>query len=167
MTRLLYLLRLMMDLLLFFAVGKFLFMSYNSDVYSYGFWDVWQVWFHGLTMDVSTAGYVVAFPLLLAIISLWWRNLPVRWILWPYLTIISVCLGIIIGVDITLYEFWKFKLNAAIFSYMQTLEGAASSVSLWYMVSRVVGILLLTVALGMLLLRRTPTCFPAILHGYR
>ena len=83
MTRLLYLLRLMMDLLLFFAVGKFLFMSYNSDVYSYGFWDVWQVWFHGLTMDVSTAGYVVAFPLLLAIISLWWRNLPVRWILWP------------------------------------------------------------------------------------
>ena len=41
MTRLLYLLRLMMDLLLFFAVGKFLFMSYNSDVYSYGFWDVW------------------------------------------------------------------------------------------------------------------------------
>ena len=164
MTRLLYLLRLMMDLLLFFAVGKFLFMSYNSDVYSYGFWDVWQVWFHGLTMDVSTAGYVAAFPLLLAIISLWWRNLPVRWILWPYLTIISVCLGIIIGVDITLYEFWKFKLNAAIFSYMQTLEGAASSVSLWYMVSRVVGILLLTVALGMLLLRRTPTCFPAVRH---
>ncbi|MGN0233481.1 MAG: LTA synthase family protein [Bacteroidaceae bacterium] len=164
MTRLLYLLRLMLSLLLFFAVGKLLFLAYNADVYPFGCKDVWQVWWHGLTMDVSTSGYVVALPLLLALISLWWRNMPVRWILWPYLALVSVCLAIIVGVDVALYEFWKFKLNAAIFSYMQTLEGAASSVSLWYMITRITGILLLVVSLCWLLMRRTPVRFPAVRH---
>lgn len=162
MSRILYLLRLWLSLLLLFALGKMVFLMYNADVSPFGCADVWQVWWHGLTMDISTAGYVTALPLLLALVSLWWRNLPLRWVLWPYLTVVAVLLAVIIGGDAVLYEFWKFKLNAAIFGYMQNPEGATSSVSPLFIITRVGGILLLAVLAGWLLLRRTPVHFPAV-----
>ncbi len=164
MSRILYLLRLMLSLLLLFAVGKLVFLIYNADVSPFGCLDALQVWWHGLTMDISTAGYVVALPLLLAIISLWWRGMPLRWVLWPYLGVVAVLLAVIIGGDAVLYEFWKFKLNAAVFAYMQNPEGATSSVSLGFILSRVAGIVLLAVLAGWLLLRRTPARFPAVRH---
>lgn len=162
MSRILYLLRLWLSLLLLFALGKMVFLMYNADVSPFGCADAWQVWWHGLTMDISTAGYVTALPLLLALVSLWWRNLPLRWVLWPYLTVVAVLLAVIIGGDTVLYEFWKFKLNAAIFGYMQNPEGATSSVSPLFIITRVGGILLLAVLAGWLFLRRTPVHFPAV-----
>ena len=162
MSRILYLLRLWLSLLLLFALGKMVFLMYNADVSPFGCADALQVWRHGLTMDISTAGYVTALPLLLALISVWWRRLPLRWVLWPYLTVVAVLLAVIIGGDTVLYEFWKFKLNAAIFGYMQNPEGATSSVSPLFIITRVGGILLLAVLAGWLLLRRTPVHFPAV-----
>ena len=162
MSRILYLLRLWLSLLLLFALGKMVFLMYNADVSPFGCADALQVWWHGLTMDISTAGYVTALPLLLALVSVWWRNLPLRWVLWPYLTVVAVLLAVIIGGDTMLYEFWKFKLNAAIFGYMQNPEGATSSVSPLFIITRVGGILLLAVLAGWLLLRRTPVHFPAV-----
>lgn len=162
MSRILYLLRLWLSLLLLFALGKMVFLMYNADVSPFGCADAWQVWWHGLTMDISTAGYVTALPLLLALVSVWWRRLPLRWVLWPYLTVVAVLLAVIIGGDTVLYEFWKFKLNAAIFGYMQNPEGATSSVSPLFIITRVGGILLLAVLAGWLLLRRTPMHFPAV-----
>lgn len=162
MSRILYLLRLWLSLLLLFALGKMVFLMYNADVSPFGCADAWQVWWHGLTMDISTAGYVTALPLLLALVSVWWRRLPLRWVLWPYLTVVAVLLAVIIGGDAVLYEFWKFKLNAAIFGYMQNPEGATSSVSPLFIITRVGGILLLAVLAGWLLLRRTPVHFPAV-----
>lgn len=162
MSRILYLLRLWLSLLLLFALGKMVFLMYNADVSPFGCADAWQVWWHGLTMDISTAGYVTALPLLLALVSVWWRRLPLRWVLWPYLTVVAVLLAVIIGGDTVLYEFWKFKLNAAIFGYMQNPEGATSSVSPLFIITRVGGILLLAVLAGWLLLRRTPVHFPAV-----
>lgn len=162
MSRILYLLRLWLSLLLLFALGKMVFLMYNADVSPFGCADAWQVWWHGLTMDISTAGYVTALPLLLALVSVWWRRLPLRWVLWPYLTVVAVLLAVILGGDTVLYEFWKFKLNAAIFGYMQNPEGATSSVSPLFIITRVGGILLLAVLAGWLLLRRTPVHFPAV-----
>lgn len=162
MSRILYLLRLWLSLLLLFALGKMVFLMCNADVSPFGCADAWQVWWHGLTMDISTAGYVTALPLLLALVSVWWRRLPLRWVLWPYLTVVAVLLAVIIGGDTVLYEFWKFKLNAAIFGYMQNPEGATSSVSPLFIITRVGGILLLAVLAGWLLLRRTPVHFPAV-----
>lgn len=162
MSRILYLLRLWLSLLLLFALGKMVFLMYNADVSPFGCADAWQVWWHGLTMDISTAGYATALPLLLALVSVWWRRLPLRWVLWPYLTVVAVLLAVIIGGDTVLYEFWKFKLNAAIFGYMQNPEGATSSVSPLFIITRVGGILLLAVLAGWLLLRRTPVHFPAV-----
>lgn len=164
MSRLLYLLRLLLSLLLLFALGKVVFLLYNADVSPWRLMDVLQVWWHGLTMDISTSGYLLVLPLLLALVSLWWRGLPLRRVLWPYLAVVALLLAVIVGGDAVLYEFWKFKLNAAIFTYMQNPEGATSSVSAGFLLTRVGGILLLALLSGWLLMRHTPARFPAVRH---
>ena len=90
-----------------------------------------------------------------------WRRMPVRWLLVPYSVLVAVLLGLIIGGDAVLYEFWKFKLNAAIFSYMHNPEGATASVSLPFLVSRVVGILLAIFLIAILLLQAVRASLPA------
>ena len=130
MSRLLYLIRLMIVLLLVFALGKVAFMTYNSqsmDAFTAS--DVWQVLLHGFTMDLSTCGYLLIIPWLFCFISLWTRTFSLRKVLLPYFFLIGILLVSIIGGDAVLYEFWKFKLNASVFSYMQNPEGAVSSVS--------------------------------------
>lgn len=164
MSRIIYLLRLFLALLLFFAVGKIAFLCYNASVASFTCLDALQVWWHGLSMDVSTTGYVVVLPLLLALLSVWWRGLPLRWVLVPYLAVVGVLLAVIVGGDTVLYEFWKFKLNAAVFAYMQNPEGATSSVSPWFLITRVGGVVLLAILACVLLLWRVPAHFPSVRH---
>lgn len=164
MSRILYLLRLFFCLLLIFAVGKVLFLWYNASISPFGFADALQVWWHGLTMDVSTSGYMLVLPLLLCMISLWWHRLPLRWVLVPYWILVAVLLSVIIVGDVVLYEFWKFKLNAAVFSYMQNPEGATSSVSMSFILTRVGGMVLLSALTCWLLLRHIPSYFPNVRH---
>lgn len=164
MSRILYLLRLFFCLLLIFAVGKVLFLWYNASISPFDFADALQVWWHGLTMDVSTSGYMLVLPLLLCMISLWWHRLPLRWVLVPYWILVAVLLSVIIVGDVVLYEFWKFKLNAAVFSYMQNPEGATSSVSMSFILTRVGGMVLLSALTCWLLLRHIPSYFPNVRH---
>ena len=151
MSRLLYLIRLMIVLLLVFALGKVAFMTYNcQEVDAFAASDVWQVLLHGFTMDLSTCGYLLIVPWLFCLISLWMHSFPLRKVLLPYFFLIGVLIVAIIGGDAVLYEFWKFKLNASVFSYMQNPEGAVSSVSLWFIVSRLIAILLATLSSSLL-----------------
>lgn len=164
MSRIIYLLRLLLSLLLFFAVGKVVFLCYNASVAPFGWLDVLQVWWHGLSMDVSTAGYVLALPLLLSLLSVWWRGLRLRWVLVPYLAVVGVLLAVTVGGDTVLYEFWKFKLNAVVFAYMQNPEGATSSVSPLFLITRVGSVVLMAVLACALLLWRVPARFPSVRH---
>ena len=158
---LLFLLRFFLSCLLVFAVGKVVFMCYNRSVEAFSVRDVWDVWRHGFSMDVSTSCYLLV--LLWLVMLLWqcWRRMPVRWLLVPYSVLVAVLLGLIIGGDAVLYEFWKFKLNAAIFSYMHNPEGATASVSLPFLVSCVVGILLAIFLIAILLLQAVRASLPA------
>ncbi len=155
-ARILLLLRLMLSVLAVCAIGKVLFMYYNAEVEPFGLSDVCEVWWHGLSMDASIGGYLLALPWLCVLISIWWKGMPVRPILLPYLWVVGILLALIAGGDTILYEFWKFKLNATIFSYMQNPEGATSSVSLPFMLTRVALILLLMALYGTILTLRLP-----------
>ena len=166
MSRLLYLIRLMIVLLLVFALGKVAFMTYNSqsmDAFTAS--DVWQVLLHGFTMDLSTCGYLLIIPWLFCFISLWTRTFSLRKVLLPYFFLIGILLVSIIGGDAVLYEFWKFKLNASVFSYMQNPEGAVSSVSMWFIASRLIAILLATFFIILALVYVTPKRLNQVSHS--
>ena len=128
-------------LLLVFAAGKAVFMIYNRSVGNFTLGDMANVWRHGFTMDLSTSCYLLAVPWLCGFIFLVWRRFPLRRVLLPYFFVVGMLLGLIICGDAFLYEFWKFKLNATVFSYMSNPEGVVSSVSTSFMVSRLLGIL--------------------------
>ena len=162
--RLRLLLELLLKLLLVFAAGKVCFMLYNRTEEAFGLRDMWDVWRHGLSMDVSTSGYLLIVPWLVCLVSLWWKGMRVRRWLVPYFLLAAVVLSLIVLGDAYLYEFWKFKLNATVFSYMTHPEGATSSVSRWFLLSRIGAMVVGAVLVFSLLLWRTPQVFPASRH---
>ena len=155
-----FLLTLLACLLLIFAAGKAVLMIYNRSVEAFTLSDMVQVWLHGLTMDLSTSCYLLVIPWLCALVRLLWHGFPARRVLVPYLFIVCVLLAIIICGDTYLYEFWQFKLNATVFSYMSHPEGAVSSVSTSYMVTRLLGILAFAL-LSFWLTRKVEGLFPS------
>ena len=146
--------------LLVFALGKGCFLLYNQSVEPSTCVDAFQVWRHGFSMDISTAGYLIAIPWLCSLVGIWWKGMPLRKVLLPYYVLISFLLMAIIVGDVVMYEFWKFKIDATVFSYLHSTEGATSSVSTWFLVSRVGCFLLASVALSWLCIRATPKHFP-------
>ena len=163
-NRLLLLIVLLVKFLLIFALGKVFFMLYNHAAEPFTSHDVWDVLRHGLSMDVSTAGYLLIVPWLFCLISLWWQKMPVRSLLIPYYIIIAVALSLVILGDAFLYEFWKFKLNASVFAYLGNPEGATSSVSKAYMLTRLCAIVLGLLAMVCFLLWLTPRRFSIVSH---
>lgn len=96
----------------------------------YSLVDFFQVAWHGLKLDLTVAGYLTAVPLLLSLVSVW---LPGRWlgrVLNVYLAVVSLLVGALFVVDLILYGFWGFRLDATLFFYMESPADALASVSL-------------------------------------
>lgn len=132
--RLLFLLKFYTTLVAFFLVAKPLFMLYNGAVgRACSVADVIAVLWHGLPLDLATAGYLTALPLLATIVGTWVRLPWVRPVYLLYSAVISLLLSLIFVGDACLYEFWDFKLDATIFNYIDSPRGVASSVSVGYL----------------------------------
>ena len=132
-------------------------MVYN-DVIGKGLdWtDCLQVMFHAGSLDATTAGYLTALPFLLVLISIWVKKFPLRKILLPYYIIASLLVAVVFVVDMGLYPFWGFKLDASIFLYLDSPKEAMASVSLGFILLRVVAMLILTAFYVWLMCKVTP-----------
>lgn len=123
----------------------------------YGFLDAVAVMWHGLLLDIPTTGYLVALPLLFVVASVWmpWR-LGLRRVATPYYILVAVVTAILFVADLSLYPFWKFKLDATIFYYMDSPKDAFASVSVGYLALRLVAIVALAALFTWGLRRVTP-----------
>lgn len=147
-----------------FAVGKVGFMLYNRADNPFGFGDVVDVLRHGLSMDSSTASYLIAVPWLYFVLVELLHRKPKRrlsrglrevaprpwheWLLFFYAMVASLLVVTTIVGDACLYPFWKFKLNAIIFTYLDDTTGMTNSVSGSFMAVRIIFILTLTALLS-------------------
>ncbi len=154
--RFLFYLSLVALFVLFFALGKVGFLLYNSSTEAVTLSDALDVWLHGLSMDLSTTGYLVALPWLALLVSIAWKSMPLRTILTPYYIIIGVLLSAIVVGDTVMYEFWKFKLDSTVFAYLSDTQGATNSVSLGFIVLRLTAFALIAAALAWGAFRLTP-----------
>ncbi len=85
---------------------------------------------HGLLLDLTVAGYVTVLPLLLTWLTLWVR-IPVRAgrrLVEGYFVFVSLVVAAIFAVDLGLYEFWSFRLDATILIYLSDPKEALASV---------------------------------------
>lgn len=142
--------------LLIFILQKPLFMLYNGSIEKgFGFADYMQVMVHGASLDAATAGYLTAFPFLLVLISIWFRKFPLKKILYGYYILAAALISIIFVVDMALYTFWGFKLDASVFLYIDSPKEALASVSVGFILLRVLAILLLIALNSWVLLKIT------------
>lgn len=148
--------------LLIFILQKPLFMLYNGSIEKgFGFADYMQVMVHGASLDAATAGYLTAFPFLLVLISIWFRRFPLKKILYGYYILAAALISIIFVVDMALYTFWGFKLDASVFLYIDSPKEALASVSVGFILLRVLAILLLIALNSWVLLKITPSVLNA------
>ncbi len=120
------------------AVQKPLFMLWYDVPFAEWVGVVW----HGLMLDMTMAGYVCAVPALIMLLAI---ALPFRFwrvVMQVWLYIASAFMAVSFAVNLGLYEFWGFPLDASILQYLATPKEAAASVTLkQFIVQFVVAIL--------------------------
>lgn len=129
---------------LLFMLEKPLFMLYAGGLrhrYSVKEW-VLVIW-HGIPIDLSVAGYLTLFPLLVILIGIWIQSLPVKRIIQVYDVLMALLLSAIFVGDAALYPFWGFKLDASVLFYLKTPKEAVASVSPWMVATGVLAILII------------------------
>lgn len=109
-------------------------MGYYHELYTAVSWsDYFSVMWHGLPLDLSLAGYLTAIPGLLLIISAWTNSGILHHIRQWYFGIIAFIMASIFIVDLGLYGFWGFRLDATpIFYFFTSPKDAIASVSIWF-----------------------------------
>lgn len=99
-----------------FIVQKPLFMlfyrSFHADASTASTADWFRVIWHGLPVDLSLAGYLTAIPGILYIISAWTLSKALHRVWCGYFLFASLLISLIFTVDMGLYEYWGFRLDA-------------------------------------------------------
>lgn len=156
MKRTLYILSLTTLLLVATIIGKVEFLAYNRDITFFTMSELMQVLWHGLPLDISTVAMAVLPVWFITLLTVKWSSMPLRWIVGPYIGIVTFLMGCVTGATIIMYENWKFLLDASIFSYMSSPGNATASASVYYIVTRIGLILLSSVLLSFLSVAITP-----------
>lgn len=165
--RIAYIVMFFMTVLLVFVCQKPFFMLYNAAAEKgVVFSDYLQVMWHGVSLDAAVCGYLVAVPFLLTLISVWFHKIPLRKLLLPYYAVIALLVAVVFVVDMGLYPFWGFKLDASIFLYLDSPEEALASVSTGFLLVRVLLMVMLALLLVWLMLKVTPRKFKAVKNRF-
>lgn len=140
---------------LIFIIGKIAFIAYHGGTYPMTVKDTWDVLIHGLSLDLSTALYLIIVPYLLVLISIWTSRAltaahRVYWV------IASVLLTLAVVADTCVYEFWGFKLNAAVLQYLEDPQMITQSVSVLYLVTRLIALAVIIIIVYHLFSLLTP-----------
>lgn len=128
---------------LIFVLQKPVFMAVYDDLYADTALGDWlAVMWNGLPLDLSLAGYASAVPGLLLIVRQWTASRVLKWIELGYYVIIALVMSLGMSADLALYGFWGVRLDMTPwFYFVSSPEAAMASVSGWYVVGCVAGIL--------------------------
>lgn len=116
------------------AVQKPVFMAYYAvEAAGAGFRGWSDVLWHGLTLDLTVAGYVTVLPILVTLLSLWFRLPEKVWrgVLTGWFVLVAVATAVIFAVDVALYEHWGFRIDSTVLIYLTDPEEAMASVDFW------------------------------------
>lgn len=155
--RLSYLFKLFVLFLLFFILQKIVFTYVNTPL---DISDLLQVIAHGLALDASTTGYLMVIPFVTVWAGMWLRPLNHKLVLLPYFILVSILLSLICVADTSLYAFWKFKLDATVFNYLDAPQQVFASVADGYIAIRAMLVAVFAFMLSWGCAKLTPKHFP-------
>lgn len=134
-------------LVLISLLGTAFFMCYHHALFApYSGIDWLQVLWHSLPHHLTVAGYVMALPLLLEVVSIWCPGAWHRHFMAIYLSIISVPLVVGWAVNLVLYGFWGICLDSTVLIYLQdNPKDALAESPLWAIILLIVLLVLVVV----------------------
>ena len=138
----------------FISIGiiyKILFLAFNRGGESCLFGDYMDVVLHGIKHDFAIAGYFTGIPLLLTIVKVFW-HLPIRIFYKCYNIVIALAISLAFVADMTLYPYWKHKLDAAdVLIYIDSPANAIASITIFHLILLAIILTVLTFAIYRLL----------------
>lgn len=131
-TRLLFVVRVYLLLLMLFVSQKVVFMLVNMG-HSEGapFGECAAVLLHGLRLDSVAACYLVALPVLVLVTSCFFKRFALRRVLRPWWWISAILITLTFVADMVLYFFWGAKMDANDLMYASKPKEMLASVSWW------------------------------------
>lgn len=139
-----------------FILQKPLFMlAYNGKLPSdCGIMQYIEVIYHGLPLDISLAGYLTCLPALLLIASVWIRENIVKAIMNVYIVIAALIVAVSFCINIGLYEYWGFPLDATpVFYFLSSPKDAMASMTIPMAIGGIVGIGAITALISWILIK--------------
>ena len=130
-----------------FVMAKVAFMLFCREGHTFAFGDMFQVVWHGISLDLSTALYFLIVPFLLSIVSIWYWGKWLTHLLRGYYLLISLAFALAFVADASLYPFWGFKLDSSCLQYLDTPNEMAASVSTIYIIIRFLGLAVTTIVI--------------------
>lgn len=132
-------------LLSFQLIQKPLFLLYNWGYQNIPmtFKDIVGIYGHGLTLDMATAAYMTIIPLLMAWVYALKPFFNIKAWMQGYDVLMALLIALGAVVDASLYAFWGFKLDKVIFNFIDDPKNAFASVSVGYIVVRLILVCLL------------------------
>lgn len=134
---------------LIFIIQKPLFMLYHLSLFKEARWQDWfLVPYHGLPLDFSLAGYLTIIPGLLLICTIWSRKRLWRRLAKTYFAVIAIVLSAVFVIDLGLYRYWGFRLDATPLFYFCSSPGdALASAGAWELIGGIVAFMVLAALL--------------------
>ena len=142
-----YLIKVYLWTVLVFILAKVAFMLFCREGHEFAFGDIYQVVWHGLSLDLSTALYFLIVPFLLSIVSIWYWGKWITNLLRGYYLLISLAFALAFVADTSLYPFWGFKLDATCLQYLESPNEMAASVSTIYIIIRFLALAVTTIVI--------------------
>lgn len=112
----------------FFARLFFIAIQYESS-FKNGAGELLATFINGLKLDISTTGYYMLIPVLLAIPGIWFTGNRYKLITRWYSFILILFSSVIVVADANLYSYWGFRMDYTPVMYLKTPAEAMASVS--------------------------------------
>lgn len=147
---------------LLFMAAKPCFVLAQSAEKRAGF--VWSempsILWHGLPLDLATAGYA-SVPLWLLLGATLWARVPhLRALYRTYTGIAAIVLALVFVGDACLYNFWGTKLDGTVWAYLAQPKGVFASLTPTYAIGAFAAITLVALLFGGVFARTAPKSLP-------
>jgi len=118
--------------IIYFLVARLFFIVYQySFTSALSFGEIVLSFIHGLRMDLSTTGYILALVGLILTITSFTNGKWVNHIIQPFTLIVLILTSLIIITDLELYRNWGYRMDATPLLYITKPKEAMASTELW------------------------------------
>ncbi|MBA4853604.1 LTA synthase family protein [Emticicia sp. BO119] len=139
---------------IFFLVARVIFLGYHiEDTKLLTLQTIWGIFWNGIRMDFSMAGYLSVIPFLLVSLSNFIKKSRLENWIFSYTFLMVLIANLIIVIDLQVFNTWGYHLDATPLRYLKTPREAWASVSSSPLVQLFISFLILLVVASLIVYR--------------